>query len=87
MDAPRRHPHRDRVHRRGIEIFLAKKLTLKDRKLDVGEFLETLIVPFSEAVAMIRDGRITDAKTVSALLWVEAFVMRGKGGGGPGVSR
>jgi len=71
----------------GIEIFLAKKLTLKGRKLDVGEFLETLIVPFGEAVAMIRDGRITDAKTVSALLWVEAFVMRGKGGGGPGVSR
>jgi len=63
----------------GIEIFLAKKLTLKDRKLDVGEFLETLIVPFGEAVAMIRDGRITDAKTVSALLWVETFVMQGKG--------
>ena len=51
-----------------IELFVAKKLTLSKPKLDVGEFLETFIVPFPEALAMIRDGRITDAKTVSALL-------------------
>ena len=55
----------------GIEIFLASKLSLGKRKLDAGEFLETLIVPFDEAIAMIRDGRITDAKTVAALLWVK----------------
>ena len=53
-----------------IEIFLAKKLTQSRQKLDVGEFLEILILPFDEAVAMIRDGRITDAKSVAALLWV-----------------
>jgi ADP-ribose pyrophosphatase len=57
----------------GIEIFLARKLSLGKRKLDAGEFLETLIVPFDEAIAMIRDGRITDAKTVAALLWVKEF--------------
>jgi ADP-ribose pyrophosphatase len=51
-----------------IEIFVAKKLTLTKQNLDVGEFLETFIVPLPEALAMIRDGRITDAKTVSALL-------------------
>ena len=55
----------------GIEIFLAKKLSLGARKLDAGEFLETLIVGFDEAIAMIRDGRITDAKTVAALLLVK----------------
>ena len=55
----------------GIEIFLAKKLSLGERKLDQGEFLETIIVPFDEAIAMIRDGRITDAKTVAALLLVK----------------
>jgi ADP-ribose pyrophosphatase len=54
-----------------IEIFLARKLTLKKQKLDQGEFLEVFSVPFSEAIAMIGDGRITDAKTVSALLLVE----------------
>jgi ADP-ribose pyrophosphatase len=56
-----------------IEIFLARKLELGERKLDAGEFLETLIVGFDEAIVMIRDGRITDAKTVAALLWVKQF--------------
>ena len=54
-----------------IELFSARKLTLRERKLDAGEFLETLIVPFGEAIAMIRDGRISDAKTVAALLLAE----------------
>jgi ADP-ribose pyrophosphatase len=56
-----------------IELFLAKKLSLGTARLDDGEFLETLIVPFAEAIAMIRDGRITDVKTVAALLWVDKF--------------
>ena len=57
----------------GIEIFVARKLSLGERKLDQGEFLETLILPFDEAIAMIGDGRITDAKTAAALLWVKQF--------------
>jgi ADP-ribose pyrophosphatase len=56
-----------------IEIFLARKLTQSTRKLDVGEFLETFIVPFEEAIAMIGDGRITDAKSVAGLLWVDKW--------------
>ena len=57
-----------------IELFLAKKLK-KERaaQLDAGEFVETLIVPFDEAIAMVRDGRITDSKTVAALLWVRTW--------------
>jgi len=57
----------------GIEIFVARKLEKRERKLDQGEFLETVIFGFDEAIAMIRDGRITDAKTVAALLWVKQF--------------
>jgi ADP-ribose pyrophosphatase len=57
-----------------IELFLARNLTLQERRLDVGEFLEVLAVDFKQAIQMIRDGRITDAKTVAALLWVEKFV-------------
>jgi hypothetical protein len=30
-------------------------------------------VPFDEAIAMIGDGRITDAKSVAGLLWMSAF--------------
>jgi ADP-ribose pyrophosphatase len=56
-----------------IEMFVAEKLEKQERKLDAGEFLETLIVPFAEALAMIRDGRITDSKTVSGLLWFDKW--------------
>jgi ADP-ribose pyrophosphatase len=56
-----------------IELYLARHLRKGAAKLDAGEFLETLVVPFDEALAMIRDGRITDAKSVAALLWVKTF--------------
>lgn len=56
-----------------ITLFLAQKLQQRERKLDAGEFLEVVRLPFDEALAMIRDGRITDAKTVAALLWVKTF--------------
>jgi ADP-ribose pyrophosphatase len=56
-----------------IDLFVARKLTLQDRKLDQGEFLETFVVPLDEAIAMIRDGRITDAKSVAGLLWMKTF--------------
>ena len=54
-----------------IHLYVARQLTaLPERKLDQGEFLECLTVPFDEALRMIRDGEITDAKSVAALLWV-----------------
>ena len=56
-----------------IEIFLAQKLEKRQRNLDQGEFIETVILGFDEAIVMVRDGRITDAKTVTALLWVKQF--------------
>jgi ADP-ribose pyrophosphatase len=56
-----------------IELFLARKLTLRERRLDAGEFLEVITLPLGEAVEMVRDGRITDSKTVSGLLWAAQF--------------
>ena len=56
-----------------IELFVARKLSRVERRLDQGEFLEVLTVPFGEALQMIREGRITDAKTVTGLLWVHHF--------------
>jgi len=61
-----------------IHLYRARKLTRTERKLDQGEFLECLTVPFAEALRMIRDGEITDAKSVAALLWVERWY--GEGG-------
>lgn len=57
-----------------IELFLARKLTLKARKLDAGEFLETFLLAFDDAVAQVRAGRIDDMKTVAAILWAKAFL-------------
>ena len=57
-----------------IGLFLARKLSLQGKpSLDAGEFLETLIVSFDEALAMVRDGRITDSKSVCSLLWVDKW--------------
>jgi len=57
-----------------IELYLAKDLTKRAAKLDAGEFLEVLRVPFEEAIAMVRHGRITDSKTVIGLLWLKTFL-------------
>jgi ADP-ribose pyrophosphatase len=56
-----------------IDLFVAKKLSRQERKLDPGEFLETFTATLDEAIQMISDGRITDAKSVAGLLWVKTF--------------
>lgn len=53
----------------GIELWLARGLELRAPKLEAGEFLEVFALPLAEALEMVRDGRITDAKTVVGLLW------------------
>jgi len=58
-----------------IEMFLARKLQHEGKaKLDAGEFVETMSVPFGEAIEMVRDGRITDAKSIAGLLWMKVFL-------------
>ena len=54
-----------------IELWLAQDLTLGEQALDHGEFLEVLTVPIAEALAMTRDGRITDVKSIVGLYWTE----------------
>ena len=55
-----------------IEIFLATGLRPEGgQQLDQGEFLELVEVGLADAVLAIRDGRITDAKTITALFWAE----------------
>jgi ADP-ribose pyrophosphatase len=58
----------------GIEMFVARGLEKREAKLDAGEFLEVFDLKMEKAIAMVRDGEITDAKTVAALLWVKSFL-------------
>jgi ADP-ribose pyrophosphatase len=54
-----------------IELWLATDLTQRGQALDHGEFLEAMPVAFADALAMTRDGRITDVKTIVGLGWTE----------------
>lgn len=56
-----------------IELWLAKGLRYVKQQLDQGEFLETMTATLDEALAMVKDGRITDAKTMAGILWLKAF--------------
>ena len=57
----------------GIELWAARGLEMRAQKLEHGEFLEVFTLPLAEAQDMVRDGRITDAKTVAGLLWLKSF--------------
>ncbi len=54
-----------------IELWLARGLEHRGRKLDAEEFLETFPVALATALDWVREGRITDAKTIVGLLWAE----------------
>lgn len=55
-----------------IELFLAEDLRrISEPQLDAGEFLEVLPMTVEECRAAVREGRITDGKTVAALYWLD----------------
>jgi ADP-ribose pyrophosphatase len=53
-----------------VHLFAAAGLTQVGTERDEHEFMEVVSLPLSQAVAMVRQGEIIDAKTVAALLWV-----------------
>jgi ADP-ribose pyrophosphatase len=54
-----------------IDIWFARGLTAGERQLDAGEFLDVFSASSEELLAWSRDGRITDAKTLTGLLWLQ----------------
>lgn len=55
-----------------IEIYAARGLHLAgEKELDHNEFLDVIEISPAEAKAAIFDGRITDAKTIAALYWLD----------------
>lgn len=51
-----------------IHMYLAKDLTFGDRKLDADEFLNLELVPITDLVTDIMDGKIPDGKTQAAVM-------------------
>ena len=57
-------------------VYLAEELTFGETHPDEDEFLEHVVMPFEEAVAMAVDGQLEDSKTVAAIL--RAYLKRKK---------
>jgi ADP-ribose pyrophosphatase len=54
-----------------IEIWFAKDLTLGERQLDKDEFLDVFTATQAELMAACQQGLLTDAKTLTGLLWLQ----------------
>ena len=56
-----------------IEVWFADDLRLGERKLDEGEFLDVFTATQQELEDWMRDGQLTDAKTVVGMMWLSQW--------------
>ncbi len=54
-----------------IEVWFARGLTLGERQLDEGEFLDVYTATPTELLQQCRTGQVTDAKTLTGMLWLQ----------------
>jgi ADP-ribose pyrophosphatase len=54
-------------------VYVASGLAAGDMALEAGEDIRVLRLTWPEALEMVRDGRIHDAKTVATLLYYDTF--------------
>ena len=64
-----------------MTVYLASELSRGEPSREAGEEITNVLVPVDEALAMIADGRITDAKTVAAILFWLRWRQPRKAGG------
>ena len=57
-----------------LDIYLARGLVAGKPQLDEEEFLETFIAPLSEMLNWVREGKVTDVKTVIGAFWLDKIV-------------
>src|SRR2546429_3975944 len=60
----------------GIHLYLATGLTMGGPSRERDAVIEVVPQPLSRVLALIRDGEIRDAKTVVAILYMAAFVLK-----------
>jgi ADP-ribose pyrophosphatase len=63
----------------GIEIWFARGLSLGERHLDAGEFLDVVIMSVDELQTLAGRGELTDAKTLIGLMWLQNWRSGGWG--------
>jgi ADP-ribose pyrophosphatase len=54
-----------------LDIYLARGLTAGERKLDEGEFLDIFKAPLSDLMQWVKDGSVTDVKTIIGAFWLD----------------
>ncbi len=54
-----------------IDIWFARGLSLGERRLDAGEFLDVFTATPEQLLACCRDGEVTDGKTLTGMLWLQ----------------
>jgi ADP-ribose pyrophosphatase len=57
-----------------LDLFMARGLKPGKNKLDEGEFLETFHATLPEMLDWIKEGKITDVKTVIGTFWLEKIL-------------
>jgi ADP-ribose pyrophosphatase len=57
-----------------IHLYVASDLAEGQVRREADEFMELVRLPLSEALEMVRDGRVSDAKTICTLLYAAGFV-------------
>lgn len=57
-----------------LDMFLVKGLVAGPRKLDDGEFIDTFRASLPELLEWIREGKVTDVKTIIGAFWLEKIL-------------
>ncbi len=64
-----------------MSLYLCTDLRPGAARPEPDERIEPVVVPWADALAMVRDGRIEDAKTMLALLYCDPLRNRSRAGG------
>jgi len=57
-----------------IDIYRARDLKQGVAMLDEGEFLETFVTPAGQLIDWVREGKISDVKTIIGTFWLEKIL-------------
>lgn len=57
-----------------LDLYLARGLTEGEAQLDQEEFLETFKVPVNELLEWVKQGKVTDVKTIIGAFWLEKIL-------------